>query len=269
MRMLVETVLKLAIVYMLYIGDFDKLKMYATLFFCLTVGMQVFYRLYCVNHFPETKYKFVYDKGILKEIGKFSGWSLLANFSIALSKQGILMLLNMFFSPSVVAARAISLQVNGMVEQFVGNFRAAANPQIVKRYASGDFDGHKTLLLQSAKYSFFLLYLIGLPVILTAYPLLHLWLGIVPEYTAIFLQIVIVQSLFSVFDISLYQALYAKGDLKWNALTSPTIGFITFPIVYVCFKNGMSPVALSWAYLFKDYFGMYSKTNTINKDCRI
>ena len=246
---IVETVLKLGIVYLLYIGDFDKLKMYATLFFCLTVGMQVFYRVYCVKHFPETKYKFVYEKNILIDIGKFSGWSLLANFSIALSNQGILMLLNMFFSPAVVTARAISLQVNGLIYQFVNNFRTAANPQIVKRYAVGDFDGHKSLLLQSTKYSFFMLYLMGLPIILTAYPLLKLWLGIVPEYTVIFLQIVIVQSLFSVFDVSLYQALYAKGDLKWNALTSPTIGFITFPIVYICFKSGASPVALSWAYL--------------------
>ena len=246
---IVETVLKLGIVYLLYIGNFDKLKMYATLFFCLTVCMQIFYRVYCVKHFPETKYKFAYEKNILKNIGEFSGWSLLANFSIALSTQGILMLLNMFFSPAVVAARAISLQVNGLIYQFVSNFRTAANPQIVKRYAVGDFDGHKSLLLQSTKYSFFMLYLVGLPIILTAYPLLKLWLGIVPEYTVIFLQIVIVQSLFSVFDVSLYQALYAKGDLKWNALTSPTIGFITFPIVYICFKCGASPIALSWAYL--------------------
>jgi len=246
---IVETVLKLGIVYMLYIGNFDKLKMYATLFFCLTVGLQIFYRVYCVKHFPETKYKFVYEKNILEGIGKFSGWSLFANLSVALGSQGILMLLNMFFSPAVVAARAISLQVNGLVDQFVRNFRTAANPQIVKRYAAGDFEGHKSLLLQSTKYSFFLLYLIGLPVILSAYPLLHIWLGVVPEYTVIFLQIVIVQSFFSVFDVSLYQALYAKGELKWNALTAPTIGFISFPIVYVCFKNGFSPVALSWVYL--------------------
>lgn len=246
---IVETLLRLVIVYLLYIGNFDKLMLYSTMLFVVTLGFQTFYRMYCVRHFEECKLKWTYDKSILSEISKFSGWSLFANLSIALSNQGILILLNMFFAPAVVAARAISLQVNGYVQQFVTNFRTAANPQIVKRYAAGDFDGHKSLLIQSTKFSFFLLYIMGFPVCLTAYPLLHLWLGIVPDYTVVFLQIVVIENLFSVFDVSLYQALYAKGDLKWNALTSPTIGFITFPIVYVCFKCGASPIVLSWAYL--------------------
>lgn len=246
---IVETFLRLLVVYLLYIGNFDKLMLYSTMLFIVTLGFQIFYRLYCVRHFEETKFRFVYDKNILKEIGKFSGWSLFSNLSIALSNQGILILLNMFFAPAVVAARAISLQVNGYVQQFVTNFRTAANPQIVKRYAAGDFEGHKSLLIQSTKFSFFLLYIMGLPVCLTAHPLLHLWLGIVPDYTVIFLQIVVIQNLFSVFDVSLYQALYAKGDLKWNALTAPFINFMAFPIVYLCFKYGFNPVALSWAYL--------------------
>lgn len=246
---IIETLLRLGVVYLLYIGNFDKLMLYSTLLFIMTVGFQIFYRWYCVHHFAETKFKWQYDKNILSEIGKFSGWSLFSNLSIALGNQGILILLNMFFAPAVVTARAISLQVNGYVQQFVSNFRTAANPQIVKRFAAGDFEGHKLLMIQSTKVSFYLLYIIGLPVCLTAYPLLHLWLGMVPEYAVIFLQIVVVQNLFSVFDVSLYQALYAKGDLKLNALTAPTISFLAFPIVYICFKNGFSPVALSWAYL--------------------
>lgn len=246
---IVETLLRLVVVYLLYIGNFDKLIMYSTMLFVVTLGFQFFYRFYCVRHFKETRFKFVYDKSILQEIGKFSGWSLFSNLSIALSNQGVLILLNMFFAPAVVAARAISLQVNGYVEQFVTNFRTAANPQIVKRFASGDFEGHKSLLIQSTKFSFFLLYIMGLPVCLTAYSLLHLWLGIVPEFAVVFLQIIVVQNLFSVFDVSLYQALYAKGDLKWNALSAPIINFLAFPVVYVLFKNGSSPVVLSWAYL--------------------
>ena len=65
----------------------------------------------------------------------------------------------------------------------------------------------------------------------------------------IFLQIIVVQSLFHVFDVSFYRALFAKGQLRENALISPTLGFIQFPIVYVLFKMGCSPVVLSWASL--------------------
>ena len=75
-------------------------------------------------------------------------------------------------------------------------------------------------------------------------------LGIVPDYTVIFLQLIVVQSLFQVFDTSFYTALYAKGRLKENALISPTFGLLRFPLIYVLFKFGCSPVALSWASLF-------------------
>ena len=57
------------------------------------------------------------------------------------------------------------------------------------------------------------------------------------------------QNLFCVFDTSFYRALYAKGRLRENALISPTVLFLSFPIVYVLFKNGFSPVVLSWASL--------------------
>lgn len=244
-----EVTLKLAIVFLLAIGNIDRLKLYATLLFIVQVGLMFFYRYYCSRHFEETKFKLSLNKTIFKEIAGFSGWSLLANASIALNNQGILLLLNMFFSPAVVAARAISIQVNMAANQFVNNFRTAINPQIVKKYASEDYQGSKRLLLTSTKYSYYMMLILSLPICLSADYLLHLWLGDVPQYTTIFLQLIIIQSLFQVFDTSFYTALYAKGRLRENALISPTLGFISFPIIYFLFKLGYSPVALSWASL--------------------
>lgn len=246
---ILEVSAKLLICYLLTIGNFDRLMMYATLLLGVQVGCMCFYRFYCTHHFEEARFSFSFDKKIFKEIAEFSGWSMFANASIALNSQGVLILLNMFFAPAVVAARAISLQVNMAANQFVSNFRQAANPQIVKKYAVGDYEGSKHLLLESTKYSYYMMYLIALPVCLLAYPLLKLWLGVVPDYTVPFLQIVIVQSLFQVFDTSFYTALYAKGRLRENALTSPTLGFMIFPITYVFFKLGYSPLVLSWTSL--------------------
>ena len=246
---IVEVSAKLLICYLIAIGNFDRLIMYATLLCILQVGMIFFYRFYCAHHFSEARFSWTLDKKIFREIAGFSGWSMFANTSIALNSQGILILLNMFFTPAVVTARAISLQVNMAANQFVSNFRQAANPQIVKKYAAGDYDGSKQLLLASTKYSYYLMFMIALPVCILAYPLLKLWLGVVPEYTVPFLQIVIIQSLFQVFDTSFYTALYAHGSLRLNALTSPTLGFMIFPITYVFFKLGYSPLVLSWTSL--------------------
>ncbi len=247
---IVDAVCKLCIAFALTIDRFDRLVLYAVLLLGAQIGIFLFYVIYCRLRFCEAKYKFMFiDRYLFREIFSFSGWSLLAGGSIALNSQGVLLLLNYFFAPAVVTARSISLSVNNIANQFVNNFRTAANPQIVKQLAAGDVKGSHDLLLQSTKFSYFLMLILCLPICLLASPLLHLWLVEVPDYSVPFLQLVIIQSLFQVFDTSFYTALYAKGRIKENALISPIIAMLQFPVVFFLFKLGFSPLALSWASL--------------------
>lgn len=265
---IVEAMSRLGICYLLSIGDIDKLVLYAILLLLVQLSICGFYVFYSRRNFEESGFRLSFDKKLFGQIFGFSGWSLFANGAIALSNQGILLLLNLFFTPAVVTARSISLQVNNVANQFVQNFRTAANPQIVKRYAAGDLAGSKNLLLESTKFSYYLMLLIAFPLFFLADPLLHLWLVEVPEYTVVFLQIVIVQSLFQVFDTSFYTALYAKGRIKENAIVSPLTGFLCFPIVYLMFRMGCSPLALSWAYLVcYALLGLVIKPILLNKIC--
>lgn len=265
---IVEAVGKLGIVYLLSIGSIDKLVLYAILLFIVQFGIFGFYVLYSIRNFEESEFRLTFDKTLFGQIFSFSGWSLFANGAIALSNQGILLLLNLFFAPAVVTARSISLQVNNVANQFVTNFRTAANPQIVKKYAVGDTEGSKDLLLESTRFSYYLMLLIAVPLIFLSDPLLSIWLVEVPQYTVVFLQIVIIQSLFQVFDTSFYTALYAKGRIRENALISPLVVFVCFPMVYLLFKSGASPVALSWAYLVcYALLGLVIKPILLNRIC--
>lgn len=265
---IVEAVGKLGIVYLLSIGSIDKLVLYAILLFIVQFGIFGFYVLYSRRNFEESEFRLTFDKTLFGQIFSFSGWSLFANGAIALSNQGILLLLNLFFAPAVVTARSISLQVNNVANQFVTNFRTAANPQIVKKYAAGDTEGSKELLLESTRFSYYLMLLIAVPLIFLSDPLLSIWLVEVPQYTVVFLQIVIIQSLFQVFDTSFYTALYAKGRIRENALISPLVVFVCFPMVYLLFKSGASPVALSWAYLVcYALLGLVIKPILLNRIC--
>ena len=243
---IVDAMLSLLIVYFLTIGDVDKLVLYAGLFLCVKVGMTIFYAFYCVRRFVETRCKLIMDKIILREVLGYSGWNLLSNGAIALNNQGALILLNMFFGPGVVAGRAIANQVNMAAFHFITNFRTASNPQIVKRYAAKDYVGSKELLLSSTKYSFYLMLMLALPIVLVAESLLKIWLGQIPPYSVVFLQLAIVTSLFQVFDTSFYTALYAKGQIRENAIISPMVGFLAFPIMFLLFKLGFSPESMAW-----------------------
>lgn len=246
---LVTTFATLGVAYLLQITQSGRLYLYAGCLFLITFGSLIFQILYSYKHFSETTFKLTFDKSLFRDIAGFSGWSMFAALSIALNNQGLLVLLNMFFSPAIVAARAVSLTVYNAASQLVSNFRSAMNPQIVKQFAAGNYETSRELLVTSTKISFFLMLLLSVPIFYMAGPLLAIWLKEVPQYSEIFLKLVVIQALFQVFDTSFYTALYAKGRLKENALISPALGFIAFPITYLLFKLGASPVALSWVSL--------------------
>lgn len=245
----VDVILRLAIVYMLDIGGIDKLVLYSILMGLVSLILALFYGIFSMKKFDETRTRLILDRAIMKEVLGYSLWNLFANSALALKNQGSIILLNMFFSPAIVTARAVANQVNMAVFHFITNFRTAATPQIVKRYAVEDYDGSKSLLLSSTKYSYYMMLLLALPIFLVAPQLLELWLGQVPPYSVIFLQLTIIASLFQVFDSSFYTALYAKGQIRENAMISPTVLFISFPVVYFLFRLGYSPEAYAWVSL--------------------
>lgn len=253
---ILEVVLKLIIVYFLLIADIDKIFLYSLLLLGTQLLISFVYFIYCLKKFPETKHiriNLKQDMVYFKEIGEFSGWSLLSVSSSMLANQGVIVLLNMFFSPVIVSARAISNQVNTIVNQFVQNFRTAVNPQIVKSYAENDLSHSSFLVLISTKISFFLVLFMGMPIMMNTDYLLNLWLVEVPDFSVIFLQLIIIQSFIQTIDNSLYYGLYACGKIKQNAIISPVIALLGFPICYCFFKMGYSPVSMSWCYI-----GVYS-----------
>ena len=82
-----------------------------------------------------------------------------------------------------------------------------------------------------------------------SYQLLYVWLGQVPEYADIFVKLIVIQSTIQTFNSGFYTAIYAKGRMRENALSAPLILFSAFPFIYILFKMGASPVALSYAYI--------------------
>lgn len=245
-----EAVLKLIVAYAISISPVNKLIFYAAMLCVSQLLIRTVYRIYCHRNYSESRYSCkVFDRVILKEVFSFSGWSLFSSVSIALIQNGTVILLTGFFSPVLAASRSIADQVSNTVNQFINNFRTAANPQVIKRYASGDYAGSRNLLLNSTCFSYYLMLFIALPVILLSEPLIFMWLGQVPEYVVPFLQWTMVQSLFAVFDSSFYVPLYAQGRMKENALLGSGIDILCLLIVYICFLMGTSPLAICYAYV--------------------
>ena len=244
---LAEVSFRLFIAFFITVMPYNRLEIYAGLLCITQILVMSLYRFYCCKNYEESRFSKKYiNFQLLRPVISFSGWSCFAALATSLINQGTLIVLNMFFAPAVVAARSIAVQVTAAAQQLLDNFRTAANPQIVKYIAVGDIRASQTLLLLSTRMAFYLMLIIAIPVIILAEPLLNVWLKDVPDYSVLFLQWGMVQSLVAVFDSSLYTALYAKGQLKQNALVSPTVGFLVVPSAYMLFRMGYSPLIISY-----------------------
>ena len=235
---ILEAALKLAVVYVLVIFSCDKLILYAFLILGIQLLVRFFYAHYCGRHFVESKYRHVWDKPLFKEMTGFAGWSMFGNLSSVLFSQGLNMLLNVFFGPVVNAARAVAVQVQSAVQQFVGNFQMALNPQITKTYAKGELAEMHKLLFRSARFSFYLLFFLSLPVLLETDFMLAVWLKTVPGDAVTFLRIMICTSLIYTLANPLIVANQATGKVRRYQAVCGTILLMILPVSYVFLKLG-------------------------------
>lgn len=235
---ILEVILKLIIVYLLVVFSFDKLVLYAFLLLAIQLLIRFCYSFYCKRHFPETKYMHVWDKRLFMEMTSFAGWSLFGNLAGALYGQGVNVLLNVFFGPIVNAARGIAVQVENAILQFTGNFQMALNPQITKSYAQGELNNMHRLMFRSAKFSFYLLFLLSLPVLFETKFILLVWLKQVPPNTVLFLRLMICTSLIYSMANPLIVANQATGKIKMYQAICGSILLLILPISYICLRIG-------------------------------
>ena len=112
----------------------------------------------------------------------------------------------------------------------------ALNPQLTKSYAAGDLDNMHRLLIKSSKFSFYILFLLVLPLILVAEFVLHLWLGMVPEHTVSFLQLILVTSVLFTLSNPIIVSVHATGRLKKFQLVEGSMLLTIVPIAYLLLK---------------------------------
>lgn len=238
---LLNVSLKLLIVYLLVIGPLDKLILYSLLSLLVSFVIACIYRLYGFNHYSECRIKFVFDKNIAKPMLGFTGWTLFGNMSYVCATQGLNIVLNTFGGPTVNAARAIAVQVQGMLNSFWTNFQTAVNPQIIKNYASKENEKLYNLVIQSSYFSFLLLALFSIPVFVEAPFLMGLWLTNVPDNTILFVRLALLVSLIECMSEPLVTAIKATAKIKKYQVLVSSILFLALPISYWLLTKGYPP----------------------------
>lgn len=236
-----DVLAKLSVLYILYVSPGDKLIAYAALIMGVNALTIMLYRFYCIRQFAECKFSLTVDKVLFRQMCSFSGWSTLGHLSAVLNQQGTTVLLNIFFNTAVNAARGLAGTVLSVIEQFVMGFITASVPQLTKYYGAGEQEKFKRLIFNVSQYTLFLMSIIAIPVLLEIDFVLQLWLGIVPDYTAVFIKITIITYLIKYSNIMIDQGLTAIGKVKELSLITAPIYLLNVPLVYLALKIGFEP----------------------------
>lgn len=252
---IVDAVLKLAICYALYISPADKLITYAILGVAVSIITTSIYWIYSLSKFEETSFSFRFDKSLFKEIWGFAGWNLFGQTSWILNTQGINMLMNLFFGVVVNAARGVAVQVNGIIQNFVNNFMMALNPQITKSYAAGDKDTAFRLACRGCRFSFYIMWLLSLPIMIESHQILELWLGTPPEQADAFVVWTILSTLATLLGNTMVTLQMAHGNIKHYQIWITIFGCFPFPLTWLAFELG-APSIVSYYIYVAVYWGL-------------
>lgn len=236
-----EVSAKLIAVYFLQLFSCDKLILFTILIAVIAAIIRLMYGYYCKRHFEECSYHFIYDHTVLKKMFSFAGWNFIGASSVLLRDTGGNIVINLFCGPAVNAARGIAMQVNNAIFGFSNNFMTAINPQITKSYATGNYQYMMTLIFQGARFSFYMLLLLSLPVIINAYYILTIWLKLVPEHTVFFVRLVLLFSMSECISYPLITTMLATGNIRNYQIAVGGLQMLNLPISYILLRLGFIP----------------------------
>ncbi len=238
---IVETILKLTVVFLLEFLPGDKLELYGILAFSVSAINAGMYILICSRKYSECQFRqFYWDKSLFKEIVGFTGWTLFGQITTVGRNQAVTILLNQLFNPVVVAARAIAMNITSQISLFSNNFNMGLYPPIIKSYAADDKAEMFSLISRGSKITFALMWVFALPLFIEMDEILNLWLKNPPLEAALFTRLALVEVLISSISLPLGTAARAPGKMKSYELILGSIQIGIFVISWIVVKMGAS-----------------------------
>lgn len=234
---ILDALMKLAIAYGVMVAPY-KLITYGILMVAALLIPKAILAIYCYRKYPESHVERFWDKKMFKELVGFAGWNAYSGLVYIINDQGLNVVLNMYFGPVVNAARGIAQQVHTAVLNFCTNFFTAVRPQIIKTYAAGQFDEVRNLISFSTRTSFFLVWIIALPVIIRTPQILGIWLTEVPDYAVSFVRWTLAYGLAGTFFNPMQTLAQATGHLRKFSLISLNTYLLAFPVAILAVVLG-------------------------------
>lgn len=230
---IIEVFVKLGAAYLVLLMGFDHLIIYLLLLTAIHVSINLVVFIYSHHNFLECRIRFFYEKKTYVKLAAYSGWNLFGTSAGLVMGQGVNILLNIFFGPTVNAARNIAYQVSGAISQFFVSFYGAARPQVIKYFAEDNlYEMHK-LISRTARFAFYLGLIIAIPIFIELPYVIQLWLGQKPEFVVVFTKLTIIICLIDCLSNPLKTACLASDNIRGYQIGVSLINLMTLPLAYL------------------------------------
>lgn len=231
----IETVLKLASVFLIYWLPIDKLIVYGSSLFVISFSVLITYIIIAKKLYAECRYIKPNDKLLFKELLSFSGWSLFGSVAGIGMSQVNTILVNLFFGPIVNTARAISLQINIALTSFVGSFILAVRTPMMKSYAEESFLYLNRVFYVSNKFIYYCLLIFCLPLFLDMEFVLFQWLNTKDAQTVLFSRLIVIYTLIMTLSNPIAIIIQATGHVKQYNIAVESFTLLCVPATYLLF----------------------------------
>lgn len=231
-----EYCLKLGLAIVITFIHFDHLVLYGFTLVLVQVVVILGYVLYSRRYYDECHYKKGVTCFVYKDLLAFSGWAFYSSLAGISMNQIITILINVFFGPVVNTARAISLQVGGILTVFSNSFITALRPQLIKSYAEGDNESVSILFSLGNKFVYYTLFIICVPLIINMDFILDIWLKVTDKQAILFSQMFVVYSMILALNNPISIIVYATGKVRDYNVYVEIFTLLCPVIVYLLFK---------------------------------
>ena len=244
---IVEAALTLGAALALKFLSGDLLIWYTSLYTLATLVVVAVYAGFCRINFAEARFPQRIDRKRIGSIGSFFSWSIFGAVVVMLKGQGLNVLLNVFFGVAFNATWAVSNKISMAVNSLVLNFQQAFKPQIVKVWVESPGVAFFNLLIRTSRWSFFLIWIFALPLLVFPDELMGLWLkGDLPPQLSSFVRLMVVSLVFDAVSGPLWMAVQATGRIaKYQVCVSSLIGSVFF-LSWIALCLG----AAAWSVMF-------------------
>ena len=257
----IQTTVNFLFLYFMVTHPDDWLAKYAFYACCLSVIPQLIICARAFAVFPECRIRLAYwfDIKRFKELGGFAFWQAFGGVGYLLRNQGVAVLVNKSYGPTVNAAISVANNVNYQASTLATSLVTAFYPAITSAYGSGDRERTQRMSFAVCKFGMLLALIFALPLAMELETVMRIWLKTPPEYSAELSLCMLGILLIDKSTVGHMIAISASGKVALYQIVVGGWIIFTLPIAWLFVVCGLGPCSVGWALLITMALSAWSR----------